>query len=133
MSVFSRTSNVVVALALLGCTTVSQGTPAPALSSEATAPPIFTCKTEIGAFGIISGANDTVRLQRPDAPSPIDGSERVEGSSVCAYSIWTFQSEANQYSVSELGCYPDGNPPPDGAKGRLEIRKNGDTKSYWCY
>ena len=135
MRIVVRILVVFIVLVALGCAAVSQRKSSAGSSNETTNDQrIFNCKAEIGSFRVISGSNDTIRLQLPSNPSQIKGSERVEGSSACAYSIWTFQSGTKGYTVSELGCYPDDNQPPAGAKGRLEISTNGaSANSYWCY
>ena len=122
-----------VSLLVVGCAAVAPGKPESG-AAPTDAQPVFICKAEIGDFRVSSSGDETFRLQLPRDPAKIEGSERIEGSSVCAYSIWTFLGSSTKYVISELGCYPDDNQPPTGAKGKLEIGENGASPtSHWCY
>jgi hypothetical protein len=69
----------------------------------------------------------------PDLQIP-RGTQTVEGSSGCVHRIWSFSDRAVTYSLSELGCFPDSNPPPKGATGQFIL--NPDTsreKVLWCF
>lgn len=117
-----------VGLAAAGCASIAPS------DDAGSGQPVFTCKTEVGTFRVAPSADETFSLQMPDGQVQNGGSEEIEGSSVCAYSIWTFKGDASEYVLSEIGCYPDDNQPPARSTGRLEIKGQGSyAKSYWCY
>lgn len=60
------------------------------------------------------------------------GRKDSEGSGPCSYSFWTFMSGGTKYVVQELGCYPDSNQPPSGAKGRLDVSGKSEA-TWWCF
>ncbi len=67
---------------------------------------------------------------RPDTElSP--GVMRLEGTSPCTYTSWTFESRDAEVSVSELGCTEG--PPPPGATGSLAVTAGGEERTWWCY
>jgi hypothetical protein len=63
-----------------------------------------------------------------------DGSHSVEGTDGCDYDLWTFKSGSTTYSANTLGCFPDSNQPPQGARGQLEVDSHGKSLFWdWCY
>lgn len=62
------------------------------------------------------------------------GTQSYEGTDGCEFPTWTFRNGSRTYSVSTLGCFPDSNRPPQGARGQLEVDSHGKTLlREWCY
>jgi hypothetical protein len=103
----------------------------------------FVCRSEKYRVAIDSNAKGKQRyrawkmprsiLERPDLEIP-NGSSAVEGTGGCAHTVWSFKDGATSYSVEELGCFPDSNQPPEGARGQLLIAEKGrEDQWWWCY
>jgi hypothetical protein len=106
--------------------------------------PVFVCRTERHSVLIEAGPKQRVRyrswnaghsvLGKPDL-EVASGKGAVEGTGWCAHSEWTFKNANAIYTVSELGCFPDSNQPPQKARGQLSVEIEGqkDGTWWWCY
>jgi hypothetical protein len=106
--------------------------------------PAFVCRTEKHNVLIEQGPEQRMRyrswnaghsvLAKPDLEIAI-GKGEVQGTWPCAHSEWTFKNANATYTVSELGCFPDSNQPPDRARGQLSVEIEGqkDKTWWWCY
>lgn len=103
---------------------------------------VTTCNADLRRVAVDRMEDGTLRYrawERPrsilDAPDveTMNGTTDVQGTGVCANSVWTFQDGASEYVLSGVGCWADSNPPPDGARGRLTITRNGETELSWCF
>jgi hypothetical protein len=62
------------------------------------------------------------------------GNKEIEGTDGCAHAVWTFKRGTTIYTVEELGCFPDSNQPPEGARGMLEVKvADKPEASSWCF
>lgn len=101
----------------------------------------FTCETTKHRVIVDIGTAGQSRYRAWNKPRPlterpdleiVKGSKTSEGTGPCSYSLWTFTTGETKFIVQELGCYPDSNQPPKGAKGRLDVE--GKTQAtWWCY
>jgi hypothetical protein len=69
--------------------------------------------------------------EKPDLEIP-KGEKTVEGTGPCSHDIWTFMSGTTKFTLSKLGCFPDSNQPPRGARGQLVVSAK-DEVWWWCY
>ena len=101
----------------------------------------FICETDKERIVIDTGAIGAPRYRtwnkpraltdKPDLEIP-NGDQQVEGTGVCAYSVWTFTSGATKVIAEGLGCFGDS--PPKGAKGRLRWSiKDAPPTNLWCF
>jgi hypothetical protein len=103
----------------------------------------FACETAKYRVIVDAGNGDAPRYrawtkphsmrQKPGAEIA-KGEETIEGTGSCTHHIWTFNSNQTTLVLAEVGCYPDSNQPPKGAKARLEISIPDKPKSSsWCF
>lgn len=103
----------------------------------------FACRTKKFRILVDSPAKGKWRYRSWNADRSVlatpnltlnDGSHSVEGTDGCDYDLWTFKSGSTTYSANTLGCFPDSNQPPQGARGQLEVDSHGKTLFWeWCY
>lgn len=106
--------------------------------------PVFVCRTDRQSVLVEQRPNRSVRyrswnaghsiLDKPDLEIA-SGIGEVEGTGWCAHSEWTFKNANATYTVSELGCFPDSNEPPERARGQLSVAIEGQKEDtwWWCY
>ncbi len=71
--------------------------------------------------------------QKPDMELT-DGKKEIQGTYPCTHSVWTFQSGATEFELSERGCYPDSNQPPADALGQFAKHRDQQDEFWsWCY
>lgn len=72
-------------------------------------------------------------VERPDLEIS-SGEMKYEGTSPCTHPIWKFRDGDVEYTLSEIGCYPESSPPPEGARGTVDISGiNQPREERWCY
>lgn len=103
----------------------------------------FVCHAEKYHIMIDSDASGKVRYRAwdtthsltdvPDAEVP-SGIKRYEGTGFCAHTYWTFTEGNTEFTVNELGCFPDSSQPPEGARGQFSLSVAGKQQmTSWCY
>jgi hypothetical protein len=118
----------------------------PPYPSTRTAPTInYVCQTPTHRILVETLSKGTLRYRSWNKPRfvtvPPDlvitgGKETVEGTGVCAVSVYTFKSGAAVYSVDGgLGCFADSEPgPPKDATGQLVVTTTGKPLvDSWCF
>ncbi len=105
----------------------------------------FVCQTLTHRVVVETLAGGTLRYRSWNKPRFVTGQPdleitggkgTVEGTNVCAVSVYTFGSGTAVYSVvGGLGCFGDSEPgPPKDATGRLEVTVAGKPQvDSWCY
>lgn len=115
----------------------------PTTGTPKTAGMEFVCRAENHRVVIDADTTGKVRYRswnrpraltdKPDLELP-SGTSDFMGRGACAYRIWSFRSGVTEYTVEELGCFPNSNRPPTGATGELSVAIGGVRKSvWWCY
>lgn len=102
----------------------------------------YTCRTPNRSFVIVREV-ETYRyrswegasqLSAPAGSEIVGGTHEYQGTGPCAHSVWTFPFGAGSIVVSGIGCFPDSNPPPEGARGRIWIDSgDGTSDMEWCF
>jgi hypothetical protein len=115
----------------------------PDTSNRASSSPVFVCRAENQRAVIDRRQDGRIRFRswnRPRNPTEtpdtelLSGKESFEGTGGCAHKVWTFKIGSGSYVASQLGCFPDSNPPPEGSLGVLSLNVSGqETKRWWCY
>jgi hypothetical protein len=125
-----------------GVGTVNVESPADRKTSQFA--PVFVCRTEKHSVLVEQGPGQKVRYRSWNAGHSIlgkpdleiaSGKSAAEGTGWCAHSEWTFRNANASYRVSELGCFPDSNTPPEKARGQLSVATDGQKEDtwWWCY
>lgn len=102
----------------------------------------IACRTEKARVLVDVGQNRKPRYRSWERPHAVteapgltvsDGAKTVEGTGYCTHNVWTFARGTDEFSVSELGCFPDSNQPPREAVGQLSITSGGKHEWWWCF
>jgi len=103
----------------------------------------FVCRTERHRILIDSDAEGLPRYRSWNIPRSIieksdleiaKGHKEIEGTDGCTHVVWAFKNDTTTYTVEELGCFPDTNQPPEGARGVLEVMAADKPEtSSWCF
>jgi len=105
----------------------------------------FVCQTQTDRIVVDTVAGGDLRYRAWKKPRAVTetpdleiakGEDKVEGTNLCAVSIYSFKSIDTMYRVEGgLGCWGDDEPgPPKGVTGRLEVTiKDKRAVDTWCY
>jgi hypothetical protein len=102
-------------------------------------PVLFVCNADKHRIIVDMSSDGGVRYRSWNKPRSLadkadivvaGGSADIEGTSVCAHSLWTFKKGKTTFLVSEPGC----GEMPEGASGEIEVLVDEERRMQsWCY